>query len=439
MKIKLLLLTAVFIITSENLLAQKNLTLEEAVNLALTQSDQAKLSEEKVNTAQHELQVIKNNQYPDFDISGKYSYLSNADVDLQINTGQNTQPGEGSAGGESPKINQLLLGQANLSMPLFAGFKVHNAVKAGENNLKAAEYSSLNENEKLALETIVTYVSLYKAKKVVDLIEESQKNAAQRVKDFTAMEKNGLLARNDLLKAQLQESNVQLSLEEARKNAEILNYRLITLLKLPEETRIHISEADLGMVPSNMTPEENNRKDLEALKFQAKAAQNGIKFAKGDYYPSIAIVGGYMALDVQNALSISNAMNIGVGVSYNLAEIFKNKSDVKVAESKARELEKTIDIASDKIKIQVRNAEQDYDLALRKLEVYTTSVQQAVENYRIVKDKYDNGLVDTNDLLEADLQQLQTKLEMANAKAGIIQKYFELLGAQGNLINKFKK
>src|SRR6056297_1894337 len=96
MKIKLLLLSAVFIITSEKLVAQENLTLEEAVTLVLSQSDQAKLSEEKVNTAKNELLVTKNEQYPDFDLSGKYSYLSNANVNLQLNTGQNSQTAEGS-------------------------------------------------------------------------------------------------------------------------------------------------------------------------------------------------------------------------------------------------------------------------------------------------------------------------------------------------------
>ncbi len=34
-----------------------------------------------------------------------------------------------------------------------------------------------------------------------------------------------------------------------------------------------------------------------------------------------------------------------------------------------------------------------------------------MENYRIVKNKYDNGLSDTNDLLEADLEQLQSKID----------------------------
>ena len=34
----------------------------------------------------------------------------------------------------------------------------------------------------------------------------------------------------------------------------------------------------------------------------------------------------------------------------------------------------------------------------------------ANENYRIVKDKNENGLADTDDLLEADVQQLQAKI-----------------------------
>ena len=43
------------------------------------------------------------------------------------------------------------------------------------------------------------------------------KTAQQRAKDFEDLEKNGLIARNDLLKVQLQQSKVQLSLDEMKK------------------------------------------------------------------------------------------------------------------------------------------------------------------------------------------------------------------------------
>ena len=80
---------------------------------------------------------------------------------------------------------------------------------------------------------------------------------------------------------------------------------------------------------------------------------------------------------------------------------------------------------------------EEYQLALTQFEVYSQSQEQAEENYRIVKDKYDNGLLDTNDLLEADVEQLQSKINKTNARADISLKYYQLLQAEGHLTNKF--
>lgn len=435
MKIKFIL--PFLLITGIVLAQEKKLSLEEAVDLALTHSKEIKIAESQVNTASSQLKVTKDNLYPDFKISGQYDYLTNADVNLQINTGSNSSE-EGDQPAESPKVNQLLLGQANLSMPLFSGFKLKNSVEASENGLKAAESNFRNDQEKITLQTIQNYLNLYKANKAVDLLKESLKSAQQRVKDFTAMEQNGLLARNDLLKSQLQEDNTRLSLKEAEKNVEILNYKLVTQLGLPEDTQIQVQSPEI-MNPVSVLSPAGSRSDLEALQYKEKAAESAVKVAKGNYFPTIGLSAGYIALDLQNALTVSNAMNFGVGIQYNLASIFKNKNEVKLAKSKAEELQYQIESVSDQIKIQVKNAEKDYQLALEKFDVYKKSETQATENYRIVKDKYDNGLMDTNDLLEADLDQLQAKINLAYAKANISQKYYELLRAQGNLTNSFNK
>ncbi|WP_034890332.1 TolC family protein [Gillisia sp. Hel_I_29] len=436
MKIKHFFLSAILCLGIASASAQegKSLSLEQAVNLALTNSDEAKISNSRVNTAESELQVTKNLQYPDLKISGQYQYLTGAEIDFPAAT-----PSEGSASEPTPTpdVNQLLLAQANMSLPLFSGFKLKNAVKASENNLKAASLNAQNDKEQIALHTIIDYINLYKAQKAIEIIEENLNSANLRVKDFTAMEENGLLARNDLLKAQLQESNIQLSLEEAKKNSNILNYKLNVMLKLPEATKINTQDTNFGnVIPSNLKGMVS-RSDLEALTYQEKAAENQIKMAKSKYYPSIALVGGYTNLDLHNALTVNNAINVGVGLSYNLADIFKSRSEVKVAQSKAEELQYTIDMVSDKVKLQIENAKQDYKLSIRKYEVYTKSEEQAIENYRILKDKYDNGLVDTNDLLEADIDQLQAKMNLAYANADITQKYYELLTAQGTLTNQF--
>ena len=435
MRIKFLMLSLLILGTASMKAQQiKQLTLDEAVNLALQNSDASKIADTKVASAEGQLNVTKNLQYPEVDLSGQYRYLTGADVKL------NTQTSDSGSGEQTaqPKVNSLMLGQANVSMPIFSGFKLKNTIKASENAYEAAMFNAKNEKEQIALQTIQNYLNLYKANKTIELVEENVKSAQQRVTDFSNMEENGLLARNDLLKAKLQQSNIEISLEEAKKNERILNYTLAVMLKLPENTLIETEDLNFGNT-TGIISSEVSRNDLQALQFQEEAANDQIKVAKSAYYPSLALVGGYIALDLNNALTVTNAMNIGVGVSYNISNIFKTKSDVKLAKSKAQEIEYTVSMVSDKIKIQVENAKQEYELSQRKFEVYTQSEEQAIENYRIVKDKYDNGLSDTNDLLEADVQQLQAKIDLAYAQANITQKYYELLTSKGVLTNQFNQ
>ncbi|CAM3952437.1 TolC family protein [Flavobacterium antarcticum] len=417
------------------------LSLNEAVKIALSKSDESKLADSKVNTKSFELQSTKMNQYPDLKISGQYLRLTNADINLKSTQEASTTPSDAPSN-TSPKVNQLILGQANLGIPLFSGFKIKNSILLSENTYKAEIANAAYTKENLTLRVIEYYASLYKAQKSVELLDENLVCSNQQVKDFTAMEENGLLARNDLLKAQLQSSQIELSLAEAKKNVKLLNYNLITLLKLDPNTQITVSpeNVDANLFNFQTATESEailNRKDLEALHFQQKAIEAGIKVAKSDYYPSVNLVAGYTTLDLQNVVRVENAMNFGVGLSYNLSSIFKNGKQVNAAKSKFEESKFQEAALTDQIKSQVVEAQENYDLAIKQDQLYKQSVLQTTENYRIVKDKYDNGLVDTKDLLDANVQDLAAKINQAYAKANVVLKYYELLNANGQLTQSF--
>jgi outer membrane protein TolC len=286
------------------------------------------------------------------------------------------------------------------------------------------------------------YASLYKAQKTVELLKENQKSAKQRVSDFLELEKNGIIPRNDLLKSQLQVSKVQLSLDRAISELNTVNFELVSLLKMDAKTKLEIKESDFAdflmtNIPTNDELAMGNRKDLESIRLQEKASLANVQMAKSGYYPSISIIGGYTALDLKNVITVQNAMNIGVGVSYDLSGILKNGTNVKIAESKALEIQNSEMMLTDYIKIQVQKAIENYDLALKQDLVYNQAVEQASENYRIIKDKYDNGLSDTNDLLEADVEQLGSNINKTLARANVIQKYYELLSVSGQLNQTF--
>jgi len=419
---------------------KNHLSLNDAVAIALRQSNQAMLSDAKVETRGFELATVKNNRYPDVKVSGQYMRLTNADVKLKSSSEASTDP---SAEPKStPKVNQLAFGQAGVTMPIFSGFKLKNSIAASENLYQAQKATAVHEKAQTALEVVELYGDLYKAERSVELFRESLKSNNQRVTEFQDRERNGLIARNDLLKAQLQVSKVQLSLDEAEKNVRLLNYQLVSLLKLPEGTQIEVTpeSIDMNVFSKTISTEGEalgNRQDLQALQFDKKAADAQIKVAKSAYYPSLAITGGYIALDMQNVVTVTNAMNVGLGLSYNLSSLFKNDKDVKAAKSRAREVEAQTAMLTDKIKNDIVAARENYDLSLKQAQVYGDAVAQAAENYRIVKDKYDNGLADTNDLLEADVDNLSAQINQAYAKSNVALKFYELLEATGQLTDTF--
>ena len=436
MKVSQFVLYGIFFIGISVVEAQEktSLTLNEAINLAWNKSNEVTLANTKVTTKKYELQSTKNNQYPDLKLSGQYQRLANAAIDFKLNQNNNAQ--------QLPIVNQVMIGQLNASVTVFSGFKIQNSITVNENLYQAEMATASQTKEEIALRVIDYYASLYKAQKTIELLKENQKSAQQRVRDFVELEKNGIIPRNDLLKSKLQTSKIQLSLDETSNNLKIINFYLVTLLKLNPNTKLEIREEDftdfqMTNVPTNDLPALENRKDLEAIRYKGKASEANIRVAKGSYYPVLAIVGGYTALDLHNVITVQNAMNIGVGVSYDLSAIIKNGTLVKLAESKFLEVQNSESILTDYIKIQVKKAIEDYDLALKQGVVYGEAEEQAIENYRIVKDKYDNGLSDTNDLLEADVEQLSSKINKALAKANTIQKYYELLSVTGQLSQTF--
>lgn len=438
MKISQLLLFGIYIIGISSIEAQEktSLMLEEAINMAWKNSNEFNLAKTKVNTKKFELQAVKNNQYPDLKVTGQYQRLAKATINLKSNTSSTAQT--------PPVVDQLMLGQVSASLPVFAGFKIKNSIKVSENLYQSENAKAAQTKSEIALEVIDYYSSLYKAQKTVALLKENQKRAEQRVLDFSEMEKNGIIPRNDLLKSQLQVSKIQLSIDATTNTMNTINFRLVTLLKLPSETNLEISENNLGNfrmdnIPINEQPALENRKDLEALDFQEKASIANIKTARSAYYPALSVIGGYIALDIKNVVTVQNAMNIGIGLSYNLSDILKTGNTVKLAESKSKEVQNSKEMLVDQIKIQVKQAIEDYDLSLKQNQVYIQASTQASENYRIVKDKYDNGLSDTNDLLEADVEQLSSSINIALARANIVQKYYELLSATGQLTQSFNQ
>jgi outer membrane protein len=435
-KLKLLAITGLLFCSALEAQEKKPLTLQEAVDLSIKNSKQLKASQARIEQADAALKEAEEKKLPDVKVSGSYLRLNSANFDLK--TKNNNSGGSGSTN-ETPKVSQAMYGIVNGSLPIYAGGRIRYGIESSRYLTEAAKLDAEHEQGQVIINTTEAYVNLYKARTAVNLVKENLAQSQQRVKDFSNLEKNGLMARNDLLKAELQASNAELTLLDVENNWQLANINMDLMLGLPEQTELIPDSSMLSQATPMQTLDEyvqsaiTNRKDMAALALRKKSAETGIKSVRADMYPSLAVTGGYIAADIPNVFSVTNAVNIGVGVSYNLGSLWKTKSKVQQAEGRVKELNANEALLNDEVHLQVNKNYLALLSSRKKIEVYAKAMEQANENYRITKNKYDNSLATTTDLLDADVAQLQAKLNYTSVRADAVVAYKNLLLAAGIL------
>ena len=416
----------------------KSLSLKETIDLSLKNSHLLKASDARNDQAAAQVQQALNNRLPNATISGAYMYMTNPTISLKTNSNKN----DTSANKQSfPKVNQAMYGIVNLSLPIFAGGKIKYGIESAKYLEQASILDAEKDKEAVILNTINAYINLYKASVTVDVVKENLNQSIHQDSVFSRLEENGLLARNDLLKSELQTSNIELSLLDAQSNLKTATVNMDLMIGYPETTVLKIDSTDFNKIPAVKTIDEyeqmalQNRKDVLALSFRKKAAATGISLAKADLSPTIALTGGYIAADIPGFLTITNAVNIGVGLQYNIGSLWKTKAKIAQAKSKETELIENEAQLSDAVRLEVNRDFENFFLSQKKTDVYKKAVIQAEENYRITKNKYDNALVNTKELLDANVSLLQSKINLAVAKADVLLSYSKLLETAGILSN----
>lgn len=413
---------------------KKMLTLDEAVQLGIRNSKSLKIDAANIEEATADLLEAKNRQLPELTVSGSYLYLPlKPNINLKL-------PGVSGEGG--PEVHQVAYGSANISVPVYSGGRIKYGIESAKYLVEASRLSTENDKISIAYNVAQAYNNLFKANQSIKVLEENLSASQKRDETFLKLENNGVIARNDRLKANLQTSNIELQLLEARNNYNIANINMDLLLGLPEATEIevdqnYIEEAEeVKAVDFYLNTARENRKDLQALEKQRQAAALGTKSAKAENLPSIAFTGGYVAADIPKFLTIYNAVNVGVGISYNLSNLWKENSSLRQSQAREMQLSANNELLNDNIKLDVNREYQNTDYSKKRIAVFEKSAEQANENYRITKNKYDNGLATMTELLDADAAQIAANVGVINAKADAALAYRKLLQTTGTLTIK---
>jgi outer membrane protein len=415
---------------------ERSITLREAIDLSIKNSHILQVGRARTDGAAALVKQAEDSRLPSLGASASYLRLISSNVDIKIKS--NNSSG-GTTTNNTPKITQAAYGILNASYPIFNGGRLKYGIESARYLQQATLLDADNDREAVIFNSINAFTNLYKAMAAVDIVRENLASSRHRDSTFIRLESNGLLARNDLLKAQLQTADIELSLLDAENNRDLANINMNIMLGLPQATKL-VADFNSVPVPGSMQNIEDyemmalqNRKDLQAIGLRKKAAITNIKSSKTEGYPNISLTGGYIAAYVPHVITITNALNLGVGIQYNLASLWKTNTKLLQAKAQQQEVEANEAQLSDAVKIQVSADYQNYLLDQKKIDVYQNALTQATENFRITKNKYDNNLVTTTDLLDANVALLSATLNLATGKADAIAAYNKLLQTTGQL------
>jgi outer membrane protein TolC len=126
-------------------------------------------------------------------------------------------------------------------------------------------------------------------------------------------------------------------------------------------------------------------------------------------------------------------ITLGVGASWDIGTLYKNKNKESEAEIQRRELNTQRDQSLDDIHEDVHKQFVTYQAALAKLKLQQVAVDQAQENERITESKYQNNLVTTTDRIDAQSQLYQARINLQLAQSEATIDYYNVLRSTGKI------
>ena len=414
------------------------LTLEQAIELGLQNHQQLKIAAAKIDVGEQQVKAMRTQTLPSVTFSANAFYLGDAVILDSDWSKLRTVEMEHFGNSFALQASQLL----------YKGGVIKKSIEIAELQKQLAELDMVANEQDIKFLIVSNYLDICKLINQMQVLERNKALAIQMLDNLIKMYEQEMLTRNELIRAELQIKNLEQTLLTMKNGHAILSNQLSYALGLPaaaliipaENTELAVtaqsqdyySDAALGQHPA-----------LRLVAKNIEIAEKNIDIQKTHWFPAISLFGGYnmqrpLATNSQPPASATmpwynNTWQMGVNLSFNLDNLYKNRHHVNTARSQARVAQETLTLAQQSIEIGVNAAFLKYQEAEQQVVLMDESKALANENYEIVLAKYLNQLAIAAEMTDASNAKLNAELQYVNATINALFQYFSLLKSTGNL------
>ena len=176
------------------------------------------------------------------------------------------------------------------------------------------------------------------------------------------------------------------------------------------------------------------RSDVAKALADLKATNALVGVAKADYFPTISLTGllGFTSVDFENIfVGNANTWSIGGSLAQKIFDYGRTKNNVRVAETNEQIAAVTYEATVRSALGEVRDALVSRQNAKLSLDQVKNLLQSQQKIYSLAKDQYNAGYIGHLELLDAERNLLQAKLQDVSAKLDEVDSAVEVYRALG--------
>lgn len=414
-KITIIFLTILF---SQFLQAQKAITLEEAISSAQEKNRSILIANQQMKSAQADYNKSLGIILPQLNLT--YTALATNDplnaFGFTLQQQQVSMASFDPNALNNPDRTEHYVSQIQVLQPLINVDGIFGR-KAAKNGLNARSSMATHTENKTLLEVEKVYGQLQLMYQLVEVYKSAEKTILEHKKIANNFFNQGFLKKNDLLEIEIHVTDIQNQLQNAEKlvkdTSAYLNFLMGTedliTLKPSEELTLNTKKIDL----SNQISTE--RSDLKAAQYGVNAQKNMYESSKMKFVPNINAFAHFNWTDDEFLKTHSDSYMLGIRMSWDVFKGFQNIGEVQKQKAELKIAELNLDTYLTYSQMELETAKRQFINAESKLQLTLLGKNHSEEALTIRKNRFNQGLEKTADLLNAETVYLQKQMEYLQA------------------------
>lgn len=410
----------------------RDLSLADALKLAEEHSASLQISEAQQMAAEARLAAAKAERLPTLSASLSTSYisdLSKIEFDIPMIT---TPPKE-------IGTHEHYQADFTLSLPVFAGGRIGQAIKSGEAKTTQLEAVREQVRDQVLYATRSLYFSLVQAEEQVKLAQASMDRTKVIQKDVQAKYDAGVVDSLAMIDVALARERIDFQIQQAKSASLQVSIQLARLVGWAgESVTPTLNTNDMPKTyPFNdeLKTDTDQLPSVRAERANVDFSTSEFKRARAEYWPTVSIFAGYSYgkpnID-QFGGDWSDYYTVGakLGWSFNLGDrIGKTSRAQKHAVDISRTALRDQEEAS---REQISLAHSQMILALKKMMSASKELELGQRNYELASTQHRAGAISTNRLLEIEAELTAFEIQKTSSEVALqiaISKYYWAIGS----------